>query len=76
MIISKEEGKIIWMISELNVFLSVCKNMSISRWTEEMFISQHAMSKQIQGLEKEMGVKLINHNGRKIELSDAGVYVP
>ncbi len=59
----------------IKCFLSVCKNMSISRGAEEMFISQPAMSKQIQELEKEMGVKLINHNGRKIELSDAGVYV-
>lgn len=59
-------------IQQLNCFLSVAKNMSFIRASEELFISQPAVSHHINMLEKQLGTTLILRDKHKVLLTDAG----
>ena len=54
------------------VFQSVARNLSFTKASNEMFISQPAVTRHIKELESEFEVKLFNRIGNKIELTDAG----
>ena len=62
------------MIKQMKYFQAVVKYQNFTKAAEECYISQSAISQQIQALEKELGVKLINRIGRKISLTPAGNY--
>lgn len=62
------------MIKQMKYFQAVVKYQNFTKAAEECYISQSAISQQIQALEKELGVKLINRVGRKISLTPAGDY--
>lgn len=55
---------------EYFVTLAEYKNFSVA--AEECYISQSSLSKQIKSLEMELGVKLLDRNTRKLELTYAG----
>lgn len=50
----------------------MAKHLSYTKAAQELFISQPAISKNIQALEDELGVRLFNRNGNSIELTTAG----
>lgn len=56
----------------LKVFQSVARNLSFTKASQELFISQPAISKHVQELEKEYNVRLIERLGNKIQLTKAG----
>lgn len=56
----------------LKVFQSVARNLSFTKASNEMYISQPAVSKHIKELEQEFEVKLFNRIGNKISLTTAG----
>lgn len=56
----------------LNVFHSVAKNLSFTKASNELFITQPAITKHIKELESEFQVKLFNRSGNKISLTQAG----
>jgi LysR family transcriptional regulator, transcriptional activator of the cysJI operon len=56
----------------LQVFKSVAQNLSFTKASAEMFITQPAVTKHIHELENELGVKLFNRTGNKITLTHAG----
>lgn len=56
----------------LQMFHAVAKHGSYSQTARELFISQPAVSKQVRELERELGVELFNHLGRRIHLTEAG----
>ncbi|OUP49631.1 LysR family transcriptional regulator [Lachnoclostridium sp. An181] len=58
----------------MKYFQAVVRCQSFTEAAEECFISQSAMSQQIQALEHELGVKLLNRENRKISLTPAGEY--
>lgn len=62
------------MIKQIKYFQSVIRHRSFTRAADENFISQSAISQQIQALEKELGVKLFNRERRKISLTPAGEF--
>ena len=62
------------MIKQMKYFQAVVRCQSFTEAAEECFISQSAMSQQIQALEHELGVKLLNRENRKISLTPAGEY--
>jgi DNA-binding transcriptional LysR family regulator len=56
----------------LRVFMTVAEHQHITRASEELIISQPAVSKIIQSLEHEVGLELIERHGRRIVLTHAG----
>lgn len=62
------------MIKQIKYFQAVVSHKSFTDAAEECFISQSAISQQIQALERELGVKLLDRKNRKFSLTPAGEY--
>lgn len=60
------------MIKQMKYFQAVVRLKSFTKAAEECFISQSAVSQQIQALEKELGVTLMHREKRKFTLTAAG----
>ncbi len=58
--------------TRLRVFRSVATQLSFTKAAGELFISQPAITKHIQELEKEYGVRLFDRIGNRIQLTHAG----
>lgn len=56
----------------LKVFQSVAKNLSFTKASQELFISQPAITKHIQELETAYQARLFDRQGGKIALTQAG----
>lgn len=54
------------------VFLEVAKQKSFSKASQQLFISQPAISKHIKNLEEQYATRLFERKGMGIELTDAG----
>lgn len=59
------------MLKQLRYFQSVVRLKSFSRAAEENFISQSAISQQVQALERELGFRLLERRNPHI-CTDAG----
>jgi DNA-binding transcriptional LysR family regulator len=59
--------------NRLRLFLAVADHGGITRGAAAIFVSQPAVSKAIQELERDVGVPLLEHVGRGVVLTDAGV---
>ena len=57
---------------QIDYFMAVATNLSFTKTSEELFVSQPAISRQISQLEKELGVRLFVRNNQKTELTEAG----
>ena len=62
------------MLKQLRDFQSVVRLSSFSAAAEENFISQSAISQQIQALERELGFRLLERKNRSFSLTPAGEY--
>lgn len=60
------------MLRQIRYFQAVVRLNSFTEAAEECYISQSAISQQIQALENELGVKLLNREKRKFTLTPAG----
>lgn len=60
------------MIKQIKYFQAVVRCKSFTEAAEECFISQSAISQQIQALEHGLGVKLLKRENRKFSLTPAG----
>lgn len=60
-------------INDLQTFLAVAESGSFSRAAERAFITQPAISKRIAALEAELGARLFDRVGRRIQLAPAGI---
>lgn len=59
-------------INKLRTFVDLAKTLSFSETAENLYTSQSTISKQIKGLEKELGQKLFERNNKNVTLSDYG----
>ena len=62
------------MLKQLRYFQSVVRLNSFSAAAEENFISQSAISQQVQALERELGFQLLERKNRAFTLTPAGAY--
>lgn len=62
------------MLKQLKYFQSVVRLNSFSEAAEENFISQSAISQQIQALERDLGFQLLERKNRSFTLMPAGEY--
>nr|WP_225777770.1 LysR family transcriptional regulator [Pseudomonas sp. Marseille-Q3773] len=59
-------------LRQLRYFSAVAKHASISIAAQEVHIAQPALTRQIQGLEQELGTQLFTRSTRGVSLTDAG----
>ena len=59
-------------LRQLEVFYLVVKKGSCTKAAEELNVTQPAVTIQVKSLEKSVNLKLIQHFGEKIQLSEAG----
>lgn len=62
-----------YTIRQLDTFLEVARELSISRAAENLHVTQPAVSMQMRLLEEAVGMPLFEQTGRKIRLTDAGL---
>lgn len=62
-------------LRHLKYLLAVGEELHFARAAERCFITQPALSRQIQQLEEEIGVKLLERTKRKVSLTRAGAYL-
>lgn len=58
----------------MRYFQAVVRLGSFTEAAEECYISQSAISQQIQALERELGAELLKREGRKFSLTEAGKF--
>ena len=56
----------------LRGFEAAARHLSFTRAAEELFLTQSAVSRQVQGLEEALGVPLFQRKHRALLLTDAG----
>lgn len=59
--------------TQLECFLTVAKQLNFSKAAEEVKITQPAVSRQINSLEAELGVKLFSRTSKKVEITVSGL---
>ena len=59
----------------LRYFIEVSNQLSFSKASKTLHISQPGLSQQISSLEKQLGFKLLNRTTRKISLTEEGEYL-
>lgn len=59
-------------LHQLRSFEAVARLRSMTRAAEEQHVTQPSLSKQIQAIEAELGTRLFDRVGRRVELTDAG----
>lgn len=62
------------MLKQLKYFQSVVRLNIFSKAAEENYISQSAISQQIQALERELGFRLLERRNCSFRLTPAGEY--
>ena len=62
------------MLKQLKYFQAVVRLNSFSAAAEENYISQSAISQQVQALERELGFPLLQRGNRSFTLTPAGAY--
>lgn len=62
------------LLRQMRYFISVVENNSFTEAAEQEFVSQSAISQQIQSLENELGTELLKRQHRKFRLTAAGEY--
>lgn len=62
------------MFKQLRHFQSVVRLNSFSAAAEENYISQSAISRQVQALERELGFQFLERKNRLFALTEAGAY--
>ncbi len=59
-------------LRQLKVFESAARLLSFTRASEELFLTQPAVSMQVRQLEDEVGLSLFEKLGKKVHLTEAG----
>jgi DNA-binding transcriptional LysR family regulator len=59
-------------LDQLLIVRAIAQQGSFRRAADSLFVSQPAVSLQIQNLERQLGVVLFDRGGRKVQLTDAG----
>ncbi|MEO8011804.1 MAG: LysR family transcriptional regulator, partial [Dokdonella sp.] len=59
-------------LRQLQIFCAVARTSSFVRASEELHLTQPAVSMQIKQLETALGIDLIQRHGKRLELTEAG----
>ncbi len=56
----------------VETFLAVCRHMNFTKAARELNITQPAVSHHMHYLEQAYGTALFQHNGKRLQLTEAG----
>jgi DNA-binding transcriptional LysR family regulator len=59
-------------IEQLRSFVAVAQNEHVSRAAASLYLTQAAVTQQIRHLERGLGLQLLERDGRRVRLTDAG----
>lgn len=59
-------------LRQLRIFETVAKHLNYSRASQELHLTQPAVSMQVKQLEGKVGIRLFEQVGKKIHLTEAG----
>ncbi len=59
-------------LSEIREFVILAEELSYAAAAERLFISRSSLTKHIQSIENEVGVKLLSRDNRSVSLTEAG----
>ena len=59
-------------LSALRAFEAVARHSSFSRAAQELHVTKAAVAEQVRSLEQEIGARLVERNGRGLQLTKAG----
>jgi len=62
-------------LKQIKYFLALAQELHFWNTSEKMFITQSALSRQIQALEEELGLKLFERTKRNVKLTEAGIFL-
>ncbi|RYY85222.1 MAG: LysR family transcriptional regulator [Chitinophagaceae bacterium] len=62
-------------LQQVRYFLTLAQELHFWNAAEKLFITQSALSRQIQALETELGLQLFERNKRNVALTKAGVFL-
>lgn len=65
-------NEIPFTLDQLRILQAIANEGSFKRAAESLFVSQPAISLQVQNLEKQLNVPLFDRGGRKAQLTEAG----
>ena len=60
-------------IDQIRYFLELSITLNYSQAAEHLYVSQPSLSRQIQNLEDDIGIKLVNRNRQSVSLTPAGI---
>jgi len=60
-------------LNALRSFEAAGRNLSFTKAAQELFVTPAAVSQQVKMLESYLGLQLMRRNGRRLELTDAGL---
>ena len=61
-------------IRQIEYFLEVEKILNITKAAQNMYVSQTAITKQLQLLEDELGFKLFSRENKRMQLTEGGAF--
>lgn len=61
-------------IRQIEYFLEVEKTLNITKAAQNMYVSQTAVTKQLQLLEEELGFALFSRENKRVQLTDGGAF--